>query len=219
MNDRNPGSATMHALEGLPSGASFNSVTASGVFVSGRQALRVGLSEAAAAGVAGVDYIDQPTFVLIPADFDNGVLEVDVLSRLSSNAPEYARAFAGLAYRITEKLDSFEAVYVRPLNGAKADPPGPRARRAVQYFAYPEWNFERLREEYPDGRYESGADIGPDEWIHLHLEVQDGNLKVSVDGTPVLDLAETKGHNARGGIGLFVDIGTEAFFSNLSVGP
>jgi hypothetical protein len=69
----------------------------------------------------------------------------------------------------------------------------------VQYFAYPEWNFERLREEYPDGRYESVADIGPDEWIQ------------------VLDLVETKGREARGRIGLFVDICTKAFFSNLSI--
>ena len=36
---------------------------------------------------------------------------------------------------------------------------------AVQYFAYPDWKFDRLREEFPDGRYEAGADIGPDEWI------------------------------------------------------
>jgi len=147
----------------------------------------------------------------------NGIVEVDLLSRLSDGAPDYARAFAGLAYRIIENLESFEAVYVRPLNGAKVDPPGPRAQRAVQYFAYPEWNFERLREEYPDGRYESGAHIGPDEWIQLRVEVQDGRLRASVDGIQILDLAETKGREALGGIGLFVDIGTEAFFSNLSI--
>jgi hypothetical protein len=87
----------------------------------------------------------------------------------------------------------------------------------VQYFAYPDWNFERLREEYPDGHYESSADIGPDEWIHLRIEVQGERLRASVDGLQVLDLPKTKGREARGGIGLFVDIGTEAFFSNLSI--
>ncbi|WLQ05781.1 hypothetical protein [Arthrobacter oryzae] len=217
MGDSNPQITAMHALHDLPAGASLNSVTARSVDVAGRQALRVELTEAAASGVPGVDYIDQPTFVLIPADFGNGVVEVDVLSRLAETAPDYARAFAGLAYRITEGLDSFEAVYVRPLNGAKADPPGPRAQRAAQYFAYPDWNFERLREEYPDGRYESGADIGPDEWIHLRIAIHKGELRASVDGIQILDLPETKGREARGGIGLFVDIGTVAFFSNLSI--
>jgi hypothetical protein len=217
MNDLNTRTTAMHTLEALPAGAFLNSVEAESVNLAGRQAIRVELTAAAASGVPGVDYVDQPTFVLIPADFGNGVIEVEVLSRLSDTAPDYARAFAGLAYRIAEKLDSFEAVYVRPLNGAKAHPPGPRAQRAVQYFAYPDWNFERLRGEYPDGRFESGADIGPDEWIHLRIEIKDGELRASVDGIQVLDLAETKGRAARGGIGLFVDIGTEAFFSNLTV--
>ena len=217
MTDRNLQVTVFHGLEGVPGGASMHSVVAESVNVAGRHALRVGLTQAAASGVPGVDYVDQPTFVLIPADFGNGIVEVDLLSRLSDGAPDYARAFAGLAYRITENLESFEAVYVRPLNGAKVDPPGPRAQRAVQYFAYPEWNFERLREEYPDGRYESGAHIGPDEWIQLRIEVQDGRLRASVDGIQILGLAETKGREALGGTGLFVDIGTEAFFSNLSI--
>lgn len=94
----------------------------------------------------------------------DGIVEDYVLSRLSDNAPDYARAIVGLAYRITKNLNRFSAVYVRPLNGVKVDPPRHRGQRAVQYFAYPEWNFERLREEYTDGRYKSGADIGPDEW-------------------------------------------------------
>jgi hypothetical protein len=217
MNGRKSEVRAVHALEDLPDGASVNSVTAASVMVAGRLALRVELTEVAASGVPGVDFIDQPTFVHIPAYFGNGIIAVDVLSRLAGGAPDYARAFAGLAYRITENLESFEAVYVRPLNGAKADPPGPRAQRAVQYFAYPEWNFERLREEYPDGHYESSADIGPDEWIHLRIEVQGERLRAHVDGLQVLDLPKTKGREARGGIGLFVDIGTEAFFSNLSI--
>ena len=27
----------------------------------------------------------------------------------------------------------------------------------------PDWKFDRLREQYPDGDYEAGANIGPDE--------------------------------------------------------
>ena len=99
--------------------------------------------------------------------------------------PDYGLPRAPLVpYRITEKLDCFEAVYVRPLNGAKVDPPGPRAQRAVQYFAYPDWNFERLREEYRDGRYESGADIGPDEVDGMGLPMGDNPLDAAPSYIP-----------------------------------
>lgn len=209
--------AAVHSLKSLPAGASLYSVMAESVSIAGRQALRVELTEEAVSGDPGVDYIDQPTFVQIPADFKDGVIEVDVLSRLRHDAPDYARAFAGVAYRITGNLDTFEAVYVRPLNGEKLNPPGPRANRGLQYFAYPEWDFERLRLEYPDGRYEARANIGPDEWIHLRIEAQDRRLRVSIDGVEVLNVDETKAVPVRGSVGLWVDIGTQAFFSNLRI--
>lgn len=205
-------SATVHSLKSLPAGASLYSVTAESVSIAGRQALRVELTEEAVSGDPGVDYIDQPTFIQVPADFKDGVIEVDVLSRLRNDAPDYARAFAGVAYRITGDLDTFEAVYVRPLNGAKLNPPGPRSNRGLQYFAYPEWDFERLRIEYPDGRYEARANIGPDEWIHLRIEARDRGLRVSIDGVEVLNVHETKAVPVRGRVGLWVDIGTQAFF-------
>ncbi|SEI93974.1 protein of unknown function [Arthrobacter sp. yr096] len=204
-------------LDELPEGSLLKSVTAQPIEVAGRAALRVELTEEAAGGIPGVDYIDQPTFVLLPVEFENGVVEVDVFARLAAGAPDYARAFAGIAYRISEDDRRFEAVYARPLNGAKLNPPGPRANRGLQYFAYPEWDFERLREEYPDGRYEAKADIGPDEWIRLRLEVEGRSVRVSVNGVPVLSVKETKATPVRGRVGLWVDIGTEAFFSNVSV--
>ncbi|SDW86931.1 hypothetical protein SAMN04487912_105160 [Arthrobacter sp. cf158] len=204
-------------LDELPDGALLKSVTSQPCEIAGRAAIQVSLTNEASGGVPGVDYIDQPTFVLLPLEFENGVVEVDVLGRLLPGAPDYARAFAGIAYRITANADSFEAVYVRPLNGAKLNPPGPRVNRGLQYFAYPEWDFGRLREEYPDGRYEARAVIGPDEWIRLRLEVQDRRLGVSVNGVPVLSVNETKATPVRGRVGLWVDIGTEAFFSKLSV--
>ncbi|WP_302846588.1 hypothetical protein [Arthrobacter sp. ok909] len=42
---------------------------------------------------------------------------------------------------------------------------------------------------------------------------------MTVNGTETLTIAETKGKQAAGNIGLFVDIGTEAFFSNLVLTP
>lgn len=127
-------------------------------------ALRVELIDAVTLhGKPGVDYVDMRTFPIIPAGFENGTIEVDILRPAQRQRPADARAFADVAYRITDGGDRFEAVYLRPLNGWETNPPSPRHQRAVQYFACPDLRFDRPREEFPDGRYGAGADIGPDE--------------------------------------------------------
>ena len=101
--------------------------------MAGRRALRVELTDKITFdGRPGVDYVDQPTFLVLPAQFTNGTIEVDILSRLNGKAPADARAFAGIAYRITDGGDRFECFYLRPLNGRKTNPPPPRHQRAIQ---------------------------------------------------------------------------------------
>jgi hypothetical protein len=129
--------------------------------------------------------------------------------RLNGKGPADARAFADVAYRITDGGDRFEAVYLRPLNGWETNPPSPRHQRAVQYFACPDLRFDRPREEFPDGRYGAGADIGPDEWTTLRIDIDDTRLTVAVNGTVVLTLIETRRAPAAGNISLFVEIGSE----------
>lgn len=201
----------------LPEGAHPQSVTSSPVTMDGRRALRVTLTDEALNGEPDIDFVDMPTFLTIPTAFRNGTLEVDLYSKLRDDAPEYARGFAGLAYRISDCNDFFEAVYLRPLNGLKAKPEPPRDKRAVQYFAYPDWRYERLRQEYPDGHFEAAAHIGPAEWINLMLEIDDTHLTVFVNGVECLSLSKTKAEVTTGNIGLFVDIGTDAFFSDLRI--
>jgi hypothetical protein len=49
--------------------------------VAGRRALRVELTDAVTLeGRPGVDCVDMPTFVIIPATFTNGTVEVDTAS-------------------------------------------------------------------------------------------------------------------------------------------
>jgi hypothetical protein len=201
----------------LPEGARTQSVTANPTTMGGRQALCITMTDETSKGEPNVDFIDMPTFLMIPGDFKNGTISVDLFSKLRDDAPAYARGFAGLAYRISNSGDVFEAVYLRPLNGLKTKPESPRDKRAVQYFAYPDWRFERLRQEYPDGRFEAGADIGPAEWINLTLEIDEIHLTVFVDGAECMSLDKTKAEVTTGNIGLFVDIGTEAFFSDLRI--
>lgn len=175
----------------------------------GRQALR--------AVPTVVDNTPTPSLLLIPACFRNGTISVDILARQDGRSAE-SRAFAGIAYRI-QTDGRLESVYLRALNGLKANPPSPRNKRAIQYYAYPDWTFDKLRAAYPDGRHESAANIGPDEWINLKVNIKDAKVVVSVNDEPVLTVDDTPVDPATGNIGLYVGFGTEAHFSNLRVEP
>jgi hypothetical protein len=209
-----------YGLDELPAGATPHTVTAVPAVYKGRKALKVEFTEATNKGPPGVDLLfDMPTFVLIPMKFKNGTIEVDILGRLNGKGLPDARAFVGLAYRVVDAEARFESVYLRPLNGRKTNPPSPRDKRAIQYFAYPDWKFDRLRKEYPDGRYESGADIADDEWTKLKLDIDDERVRVSVNGKEELALTDTKAAPEAGGIGLWVGRGTEGYFADLRITP
>ncbi len=205
---------TLHYSASEMSGFPRNLVSATVARHDGRDCLRV----APLLGLQQDQLIDKPSFVILPTGFANGTIEVEVLARLLPDAPDFARAFVGLACRITPDLSRFEAVYLRPLNGRSLNPPAPRHLRAVQYFAFPAWDYQTLRDAYPDGRYEAGADIGPDQWISLRLDVDGPQVSASVNGTPVLKV-NGKGPVQSGQVGLWVDIGTEAFFADLRITP
>lgn len=209
-----------YALADLPAGATLHSVNATPTDIEGRTALCVSLTDDVALnGTPDIDYHDEPTYVRIPADFESGTIEFDVRSRLNAMAPDYARAFAGIAYRINADNTRFECVYLRPMNGRSLNPPGPRAQRAAQYFVYPEWKFDRLREVYPEGPFEAGAEILPDTWHHVRVDIAARSLVLAVDGEHVLHIDETLAEPIRGDLGLWVDIGTEAYFANLVITP
>lgn len=204
----------------LPPGLQNTSVTSQITDIAGRRALCVQLTEDISLnGKPDVDYVDMPTFAVLPVTFTTGFVSVDIYSQLNTLAPPYARAFAGLAYHIVDDFSAFESIYLRPLNGVSLNPPPPRDKRAVQYFAYPDWRYDRLRETYPDGRYEAAADIAPERWTNLRIEIETTRLQAFVDDHPVLALRQLKASAVPGSVGLFVDIGTQAFFSNLHVEP
>lgn len=167
---------------------------------------------------SAIKQFDEPTFAKIKgSDFKNGSIEVEVLSRLLPNAPEFARGFIGIAFRINDSNTKFESIYIRPTNGR--DSSQIRRNRAIQYFSYPDYQFERLRKEAA-GQYESYADMGLNEWIKLKIVVHGNQAKLFINDNkqPSLVVNDLKhGTNSSGAIGLWVDIGTEGFFSNLKV--
>lgn len=166
-----------------------------------------------------VKAFDEPTFVRLAGnDFQDGTIEVKVLSRLLPDAPDFARGFIGIAFRINENNSAFEGIYIRPTNGRTDDVK--RRKNATQYFSYPDFKFDRLRKETP-GQYESAADIGLNEWIQLKIIVKGNVAKLYIHNanSPALVVNDLKHPGASGAIGLWVDVGTEGYFSDLRITP
>lgn len=179
--------------------------------VKGKKAVRIVKDSA-------IKDFDEPTFVRISGiNFTNGIIKVKVLSRLLKTAPEFARGFIGIAFRINENNTRFESIYLRPTNARSEDQV--RRNHSIQYFAYPDYKFDRLRKELPE-RYETYADMELDEWIMMRIEVKDKQAKLYFNNNsqPSLIVDDLKlGANAAGGVGLWVDVGTEGFFRDLTV--
>ena len=165
-----------------------------------------------------ITQVDEPTFAkLVDSDFKNGIIEVKVLSKLFADAPDIARGFIGVAFRIDQSNSRFEGIYIRPTNGRADDQL--RRNRSMQYFSYPDFKFDRLRNESA-GMYESYADMGLNEWIKLKIEVKGEKAKLYLNESaqPVLVVNDLKhGTDSSGGIGLWVDIGTDGYFTDLRI--
>ena len=84
---------------------------------------------------SSVKRADEPTFVKIKGiNFKNGSIEVKVLSRLLKDAPDYARGFIGVAFRISDSNTKFECIYIRPVN-ARVEDHQVRRNHSIQYYS------------------------------------------------------------------------------------
>lgn len=188
-----------------------NQVAISFERIKGKQALRV-IKDST------VKAVDEPTFVKIKdVQFTNGIIEVKVLSRLLKNAPQLARGFIGVAFRINETNSQYESIYIRPTNGRANDQV--RRNHSIQYYSYPDYKFDRLRKEAPE-KYESYADMTLNEWITMRIVVtgQEAKLYLNDSKQPSLIVKDMKhGTNLSGGIGLWVEVGTEGYFTDLKI--
>lgn len=125
-----------------------------------------------------------------------------LLSRLLPTADVSARGFIGLAFRINQDNSRFECIYIRPTNGRADDQL--RRNHSTQYFSYPDYKFDRLRKE-AEGKYESYADMGLNEWIKMKIVVKDAQAKLYLNNSPqpVLIVNDLKlGASNSGAIGL-----------------
>jgi tetratricopeptide (TPR) repeat protein len=143
-------------------------------------------------------------------EFGEGTLEVDL-----KGAGKEQRIFLGVAFAIADGK-TFEAVYFRPFNFV-AESDVYRAR-AVQYVAWPEHTWEKLREGKP-GVYEAAIDPVPDPagWFHARIEVSKKQVRVFVgDGKKPCLVVERLANREKGKVGLWVD-SQEGTFRNLTI--
>src|SRR5204863_3899241 len=146
-----------------------------------------------------------------------GIIEVKVLSKLLKNAPDFARGFIGVAFRVNDSNTKFECIYLRPVNARVEDQV--RRNHSIQYYSYPDYKFDRLRKESLE-RYESYADMEMNKWITMRIEVKDREAKLFLDNNqqPSLIVNDLKhGADLSGAIGLWVEVGTEGYFSDLKI--
>jgi len=148
--------------------------------------------------------------------FHDGVIDAWVAGRPTANAPEGARGFVGLAFRV-ESATRYEAIYFRPTNGRADDQL--RRNHSIQYISEPEYPWQRLRQETP-GQYETYADLQPGKWFHVRIEVSGDRARLYLDraNQPAFIVDGLKhGPATNGGIALWVGPYAECFFADIRV--
>lgn len=165
--------------------------------------------------------VDEPTYVkLIGLDMENGSVEVKLMSKILNPSPfQAAQGFIGLAFRISEDNSRFESIYLRPRVGRSENQLA--RNHTVQYFAYPDYKFQKLRSPEFQGRYETYADVGLEEWITFRIEFRDQKayLYLNDQESAAFVVADLLGDSKSGSIGLWVDIGTIGYFKDLIINP
>ncbi|NJB71368.1 hypothetical protein GGR42_001830 [Saonia flava] len=151
-------------------------------------------------------------------DFENGTIEVKMYSQIQDPSP-YAPAagFIGVYFRIKEDDSAFESIYLRPKVGRINNQYA--RNHAVQYFSYPDYKFQTLRDDFPAGTYEGSAPVTLNEWITMRIEVNGETAEVFINDMKYSSFIVNKmlGKNKKGYVGLYVDIGTIGYFRDLKV--
>lgn len=171
----------------------------------GQRSVRLVATADSATGQAGLA-------VAKDVPFSTGTIEVKLRGK---NVRQ--KSFLGVAFNIADEK-TFEAVYFRPFN---FEGPGESKGRAVQYIAWPEFTWKKLRNEKP-GVFEApvAAPVAPNDWFSAKVEVTEQTVTVYVNGatTPSLRVQRLVNHRATHAVGLFVDV-DDGHFADLRVTP
>jgi hypothetical protein len=165
-----------------------------------------------------IETVDAPSYAkLMNVDFENGTIEAKVRSQLEDPLPlKGAMGFIGIAYRVSPTDSAYESIYLRP--GAGRSESQATRNHTVQYYAYPDYKFDKLAKE-TGAAYETYADVGLDEWITMRIDVSGGTAKLYLNNqkSPSFIVDKMKGSGTHGTIAFWVDIGTVGYFKDLKI--
>ena len=190
-----------------------HNVIVEGATLQGKKGLRVLASSESTQPGTNVEILA----IIDGLEFGDGVIEAEIAGDIRPGAPEGARGFVGIAFRVQGDLRTYDAFYLRPTNGRADDQV--RRNHAAQYISHPDWPWFRLRKEFPS-KYESYVDLIPGTWTKVKIEVHGDQARMYVHDMkqPTLIVNDVKsGAQARGGIALWIDTDTIAHFRNLVV--
>lgn len=151
-------------------------------------------------------------------DFENGTIEVKMYSQIQNPSPyPPAAGFIGLYYRIAADDSAWESIYLRPKVGRINNQMA--RNHAVQYFSYPDYKFQTLRDKFPAGSYEGSAPVMLNEWITMRLEINGETAEMFINDLKYSSFIVNKmlGKSKKGYVGLYVDIATTGYFKDLKV--
>jgi hypothetical protein len=147
------------------------------------------------------------------SDFAEGTIEVDIRGR-----DVLQRSFVGIAFHGKDDK-TYECVYLRPFNFRSDDPV--RRQHAVQYIALPDFDWPRLRKEFPE-EFENPVDasVVPTDWVPLRVVAKGSTVQIFVGtGTsPALEVRKL-GQQDRGLVGLWTGNNSDGDFANLRITP
>lgn len=147
------------------------------------------------------------------SDFANGTIELEIRGR-----DVLQRSFVGLAFHRKDD-ETFDVVYLRPFNFRATDPV--RHQHAVQYTAVPDYDWPRLRKEFPE-EFENPVDqsLVPTDWVPLRVVVKGKAIQIYVGPvkSPTLEVRKLGQHD-RGMIGLWTGNNSDGDFANLRITP
>jgi hypothetical protein len=146
-------------------------------------------------------------------DLALGTIELDVRGR-----DVLQRSFVGIAFHRKDD-NTYESVYLRPFNFRNPDEA--RRQNAVQYMALPDYDWPRLRKEFPS-EFENPVDasVSPTDWIPLRVVITANTVDVYVGTAKAAALeARRLATGNSGAVGLWVGNNSDGDFANLRITP
>jgi hypothetical protein len=123
--------AKRYPLESV-GGLRFHNVNAEPAVLKGKKGLRATISEETLRRIERTQLYARGLVWIEDLDFSNGVIEAEIAGALAPGAGAEARGFVGIAFRVQEDLETYDAFYLRPTNGRAGEQE--RRNHSAQYI-------------------------------------------------------------------------------------